>query len=68
MTVRHTFDGPSCHSVTMFREPIFPYSISDFLSVLKRDPATVRRALDGPSLGPSLLPVFPELKSVAQND
>ena len=45
----------------------FQYPISDFLSVLKRDPATVRRALDGPSWGPSLLPVFPEIKSAAQN-
>ena len=46
----------------------FQYPISDFLSVLKRDPAMVRRAHDVPSWGPSLLPVFPELKSVAQND
>ena len=46
----------------------FQYPISDFLSVLKRDPATVRRALDGSSFGPSPQPVFPELKFVAQND
>ena len=46
----------------------FQYPISYFLSVLKRDPGTVRRAHDSPSWGPSLLPVFPELKSVAQND
>ena len=38
-------DGPSCHSVTKFRESIFQYPISDFLSVLKRDPATVRRPM-----------------------
>ena len=46
----------------------FQYLISDFLSVLKRDPATVCRAHDGPSWVPSSQPVFPEIKSVAQND
>ena len=46
----------------------FQYPISNFLSVLKRDPATVLRAHDGSSWGPSLLPVFPEIKSAAQND
>ena len=61
-------DGPSCHFVTKFKESIFSTQFSVFLSVLERDTATVLRALDGPSWGPSLLPVFPELKSVAQND
>ena len=46
----------------------FQYQISDFLSVLKRDPATVRRGHDGPSWGPSPQPVFPEIKSAVQND
>ena len=46
----------------------FQYPISDFLSVCKRDPATVRRAHDDPSLGSSPQPVFLEVKSAAQND
>ena len=46
----------------------FQNPISDFLSVLKRDPAIVRRAHDGPSWGPSPQPVFLEIKSAVQND
>ena len=68
VTVRHACDGPSCHSVTKFRESIFSTHFSEFLSVLKRDPATVRRAHDGPSWVPSSQPVFSEIKSAAQND
>ena len=68
VTVRHTCDGPSCHSVTKFRESISVPNFQFFLSVLKRDPATVRRAHDGPSWGLSPQPVFPEIKSAAQND
>ena len=50
-------------------ESRFSVQISDFLSVLKRDPATVRRAHDGPSLGSSPQPVFfSEIKSAAQNN
>ena len=58
------YDGLSrlWRSVLPFRHEVqrvdFQYPNSDFLSVLKRDPATVRRAHDGPSWGPSLLPVF----------
>ena len=67
-------DGPSrlWRSFLPFRHEVqrvdFQYPISDFLSVLKRDPVTVRRAHDGPSLGSSPLPNFPEIKSAAQND
>ena len=68
VTVRHACDGPSCHFVTKFRESIFSTQFSVFLSVLKRDPATIRRAHDGSSWGPSPKPVFPGKKTAAQND
>ena len=67
-------DGPShlWRSVLPLRYEVqrvgFQYPISDILSVLKRDPATVRRAHDGLSWGPLPQPIFPEIKSAAQND
>ena len=56
--------GPSQSSESRFSVP----NLQNFLSVLKRDPATVRRAYDSPSWGPSPPPVFLEIKSAAQND
>ena len=46
----------------------FQYPILDFPSVLKRDPATVRRAHDGPSWDPSIQTVITRNYSAAQND
>ena len=66
--VRRAQDGPSCHVVAKFRELFSVPNFSEFEVFWNETPTTVRRAYDGSSWVPSSQPVFPEIKSVAQND
>ena len=63
VTGRRAYDGPSCR-LSQSSET----QISEFEVFWNETPSTVRRAHDGPSLGSSPQPVFPEIKSAAQND
>ena len=78
VTGRRACDGPSCRSsqssetqistkglwrsVLPFRHKVQRVDFQYPISHLKRDPATVRRAHDVPSWGPSLLPVFSRIE------